>query len=67
MSFLDSRKQRILLNGQCSSRGFINAAVPQVPQFHKSAFSNLYKQSDRKSLIKLKTFCRRHFFVYINK
>ena len=28
-SFLDSRKQRVLLNGQCSSWGFINAGVPQ--------------------------------------
>ena len=29
ISFLDSRKQRVLLNGQCSSWGFINAGVPQ--------------------------------------
>ena len=29
ISFLDSRKQRVLLNGQCSSRGFVNAGVPQ--------------------------------------
>ena len=29
ISFLDSRKQGVLLNGQCSSRGFINAGVPQ--------------------------------------
>ena len=29
ISFLDSRKQRVLLNGQCSSWGFINARVAQ--------------------------------------
>ena len=29
ISFLDSTKKRILLNGQCSSQGFINAGVPQ--------------------------------------
>ena len=30
ISFLDRRKQRVLLNGQCSSWDFINAGVPQV-------------------------------------
>ena len=29
ISFLDSRKQRVLLNGQCSSWGFINPEIPQ--------------------------------------
>ena len=29
ISFLDRRKQRVLLNGQCSSWDFINAGVPQ--------------------------------------
>ena len=29
ISFLDSKKQRVLLNGQCSSWSFINAGVPQ--------------------------------------
>ena len=28
ISFLDSRKKMVLLNGQCSSWGFINAGVP---------------------------------------
>ena len=30
ISFLVSRKQQVLLNGQCSSGGFNNAGVPQV-------------------------------------
>ena len=66
ISFLDSRKQRVLLNGRCSSWGFINAEVPQGST-RTSAFFNLYKRSDRKSSIKPKTFCRRRLFVYINK
>ena len=36
ISFLDSRKQRVLLNGQCSSWGYINAA-----EFHKVRFWDL--------------------------
>ena len=29
ISYLDSRKQRVLLNGQYSSWGFINSGIPQ--------------------------------------
>ena len=66
ISFIDSRKQWILLNDQCSSWDFINAGVPQGSILGPLLFY-LYKRSNWKSLIKPKTFCKLHFFVYNNK
>ena len=38
ISFLDRRKQQVLVNGQCSSLGFINAGVQQVFILRRLAF-----------------------------
>ena len=66
LNFVDSRKQRVLLNDEFSSWGFINAKV-SLGSILGPLFYYLYKRSNRKSLIKPKTFCRRLFFVYDNK
>ena len=66
LNFVDSRKQRVLLNDEFSSWGFINAKV-SLGSILGPLFFYLYKRSNRKSSIKPKTSCRRLFFVYDNK
>ena len=55
LGFLDSKKQWFMLSDQHSSWVF---------RFLDVCYVYLYKRSNRKSLIKAKTFCRLHFFIY---
>ena len=58
ISFLDSRKQRVLLNCHCSSWGFINEYYKVLKVlFSDVCFFYLYKRSNGKSSIKPKIFC----------
>ena len=65
ISFLYSRKQRVFLNGQCSSWDFINAGVAQGLILRPLLFL-IYINELRENL-QSNPKRRRHFFVYINK